>query len=202
MKLAIFLLGAGGTGKTTTRKSLCKGEPEAYRIGTENTGNNNDRYFYTIYSNCALAGNPNSGSDANTGPAFIRSAFNDSLERSDIVIVDGVMASPRWVEMVNDHQEPLKVLLVHFNLSETEIIRRLMGRRKANGKVEEALPEKTLKNALSFKQRAINAVKAFEKDCVSPVTKIEITDSETTEQIVSKIEKEVNRCSSMAIFQS
>lgn len=198
MKIAIFLLGAGGTGKTTARKAFCSGQGVQHKVVRPTIGEKHESYFYSLYDNCALAGNLTSGTDANTGPHLIRDSFNDCLDISKIAIIDGVMGSPKFVEMVNDRNEELHVVIVHFNLSEEEVVRRLMNRRRSNGIAEESLPEKTLNNSRAFRQRAVNTVRHFETKCTKPFSKIEITDTDSVESVVSKINGEVSRCLSMA----
>lgn len=191
MKVAVFLLGAGGSGKTTSRIAFCKGGPRETRLETSlfDKEGRPRKMYYTQYDNCSLAGNATTGTDANIGPAIIRDSFVECTKLNDIIMIDGVMSSKMWVEMINEYPEDMEVLLVHFNLSKDEVVKRLMNRRRNNGKIEDALPEKTLNNSLAFLQRAVSTMKHFEKSCTKQCHKIEIVDSDNTQDIVNKIQE-------------
>jgi uncharacterized protein YnzC (UPF0291/DUF896 family) len=191
MKIAVFLLGAGGSGKTTSRISFCGANPVCERVIVPGE-KENARFFYTLYDSSSVAGNISSGTDANTSPDLIRRSFYECLKHRDVVVVDGVMGSPRFVEMVNDYQDDdMHVILVHFNLSQDAVIGRLMKRRSNNGIAEQELPEKTLKNSIAFSKRAVSTLEHFRTKCSKKMTKIEVVDSDTTDDIVRKIKQEV-----------
>lgn len=194
-KCFVVLLGAGSAGKTTARQAFC-GTPE--RI---------DKYFFnerpcftTYYANSAVAGNHNSGSDANASPALIVDSAVRAFETRDVVVFDGVMGSPRLLEI--PERVNCEVLLVKFDISQQEIERRLMKRRKDNGVVESELPEKTRKNSIMFSRRADNTLKHFVDKCKRNMTLVRIVDTDTTEDIVEKIQKGVDSCLSTRIIRS
>lgn len=189
-KCLVLLLGAGSSGKTTTRQKIC-GEPVEKIIQVEE----NNKIFCTLYENFAVAGNHNSGSDANTGPTLIVKSAIECFKHRDIVFFDGVMGTPALLEIPK--QVDCSVLLVHYNLSQSEVITRLLNRRKKNGKIEDCLPEKTLKNSIAFRQRAISTLKHFENKCASKLMKIEILDGDSVEDATSKILKGIQQCWSM-----
>lgn len=198
MKVAVFLLGAGGTGKTTTRIAYGQGEPVQHKINisveTKKGQKDDGKLFYSLYDNCAVAGNLSTGTDANTSPEIIRNSFLHCLEYKDVVFIDGVMSSSKWVDMVNDYPGEMKVITVHYDFDTSEVYQRLLTRRASNGKVESELPEKTRKNSDSFIKRAANAVRSFDTQCNKPVVKLKVSANETTEQIVAKIKKAVAEC--------
>lgn len=186
-KCFVVLLGSGSAGKTTSRQSYC-GEPERM-----------DRYFIddrpcfiTYYKDSAVAGNHNSGSDANASPALIVDAAVKAFETRDVVFFDGVMGSPRLLEITE--QVECSVLLVKFDISQAEIERRLMQRRRSNGIVENELPEKTRKNSIMFSRRAENTLKHFTDKCQREMTLVKIVDTDSTRDIVEKIRKGVDSC--------
>jgi len=195
MKKAVFLLGAGATGKTTARLALCSGTPQQNRVQVmleTPKGPVKKPFFYTLYDNAALAGNIGTGTDGNTAPRLIRMSFFKCLELNDLVVIDGVMGSPRLIEMVNDYEEEIKVLCVHFDISPTETLRRLSERRARNGIVETELPKKTLDNSNDFIRRAKHTVAHFQTKCTKPVFYETIQDNHTPEQIAEIINNALN----------
>lgn len=186
-KILVLLLGAGSSGKTTTRQSICGVPEETILIKREN-----DKIHGTLYKDYAVAGNHNSGSDANTGPGLIIESTFECFKYRDIVFFDGVMGTPRLLEI--PEKLSCSVLLVHFNLSHAEVYRRLLNRRRIKGKVEDTLPEKTLHNSISFIKRAENTMKHFETKCITKMHKIEILDGDSTVDAVEKIKQGLTQC--------
>jgi hypothetical protein len=195
-KCFVVFLGAGSSGKTTARKAIC-GEP--VRIDRKKVGDLTQ--FMTVYENYAVAGNHNSGSDANAAPHLIVNSAKEAFQERDIVFFDGVMGSPRLLEV--PEAVDCSVLLVHFNLSQEEVYKRLLGRRRNSGKfVESELPEKTFKNAIEFIRRATNTLAHFEQKCKRPTLKVEINDNHDQSQVVEIIKSGIEQCLSMPTVQS
>ena len=116
VKLAIIMAGGGASGKTTTRKAFALGKPQQHFEITEIDtikGLRSMRVMWTIYDNCALVGNHNSGTDNASGPGSVKHAFFKCLESSDVVIVDGKITSPQWVLMCNRSEEHTSELQSH-----------------------------------------------------------------------------------------
>lgn len=133
-KFVILMAGGSAAGKSTTTQALAQGEPnevcEMLEIQSK-YGPVIEKVYWTVYDNCALAGRHKNGSDANKGPAGHRAAFTQCLPLSDIVIVDGKINSPQWVEMVNEASADYDICLfvLYFKLSAEELLTRLAKRR-------------------------------------------------------------------------
>lgn len=203
-KVAIFLMGAGATGKTTTRNTFCEGEgQEISQIGKfvkkrmPNKGAVIERKYSIVkYDNCVLIGNKNSGTDSITTPSLVRQAFFDALELSDTVIVDGVMSTARWVQMVNESRfkQDIRVVVVHYDFTVEKIRERLSYRRKNAGIVEERLPELTFNNVQVFMDRAKMCVGYFLDLCHVPVTLVKVDFEDTPKQVVEKLQQGIKEC--------
>ena len=203
-KVAIFLMGAGATGKTTTRNTFCQGDgQEISQLGRfikkrmPNRGAVIEKKYSIVkYDNCVLIGNKNSGTDSITTPSLVRTAFFDALELSDTVIVDGVMSTARWVEMVNEvrHKEDIRVLVIHYDFTVEKIRERLSARRKNAGIVEERLPDLTFNNVQVFTDRARMCVGYFVDLCRVPVTLVKVDFEDTPEQVVEKLQQGIKEC--------
>jgi hypothetical protein len=207
-KVAIFLMGAGATGKTTTRNTFCQGDgKEISKMGKfikkrmPNRGATiEQKYSIVQYDNCVLVGNKNSGTDSITTPSLVRTGFFDALELSDTVIIDGVMSTSRWVEMVNEyrHKEDIKVVVVHYDFAVEKIRERLSLRRKNAGIVEERLPDLTFNNVQVFTDRAKMCVGYFLDLCRAPVTLVKVDFEDSPEQVVQKLQQGIKECLSTA----
>lgn len=197
-KLCIFLLGAGASGKSTTTKAFANGNPVQYQEMIDaNTmkGIRPMKTTWTVYNNCALAGNHNSGSDANNGPGVIRSAWLKCMDASNIVIVDGMMISPQWAQMVQnwagDHKNvQLGILLVHFDLTAEQVLERLSSRR---GVDKESIRSKMMEKCIRNVARPIDGFRYFDDHCSSiPTTTLKIYVEDSTAEIVKLMQNEVD----------
>lgn len=210
-KVAIFLMGAGATGKTTTRNTFCQGAGEEIsKMGKfikkrmPNRGATVEKKYSIVkYDNCVLIGNKNSGTDSITTPSLVRTAFFDAMAISDTVIVDGVMSTARWVEMVNEyrHKTDVRVVVVHYDFTVEKIRERLSIRRKNAGIVEERLPELTFNNVQVFTDRAKMCVGYFLDLCRAPVTLVKVDFEDTPEQVVAKLQEGIKECLSTEPIQ-
>lgn len=210
-KVAIFLMGAGATGKTTTRNTFCQGNGEEIsKMGKfikkrmPNRGATIEKKYSIVkYDNCVLVGNKNSGTDSITTPSLVRTAFFDGMEISDTVIIDGVMSTARWVEMVNEyrHKADTRVVIVHYDFTVEKIRERLFNRRKNAGIVEEKLPELTFNNVQVFTDRAKMCVGYFLDLCRAPVTLVKVDFEDTPEQVVNKLQEGIKKCLSTEPIQ-
>lgn len=194
-KCFVVLLGGGSSGKTTARKNVC-GEP----VEMIREIHNEKPCFVTFYEKYAVAGNHNGGSDANASPELIVESAMKAFSKRDIVFFDGVMGSPRLLDIPN--AVDCRVLLVHFDLSQEEVIKRLTLRRKNRGKIEESLPEATLKNSFYFLRRARNTLRQFEERCSKPMFKVTVNDNHTPEEVAQIIKDGIDSCLSMEPGQS
>ncbi len=215
-KIALFLLGAGATGKTTTRKLLtnrpiittvCNRKGDYVRKRNPGKGSvvvedyQIVRYFLRDDNHVGLVGNRASGTDSIVAPELIMQAFYSVLEETQIVIVDGVMSSPRWVDMVNIAHEKYKKqgiqvipLLVHFDFTLDQVLERLKARRAKKGKVEDRLPDKTIVNADQFIKKTLRAINHFKRDCMPKIEWLIIKHGLTPGQVATQI---ANRLTSL-----
>lgn len=189
-KLAILMAGGSAAGKTTARKLFAQGEPiEAFVFMTLDMrkGPTEAKVSYTLYDNCSVTGNHHSGADGNSGPAAHRASFERLLPLSDIIIVDGKINSPQWIEMVNDacDEYDMGLLLLYFNVSAETLLTRLAQRR---GVEKESIRESMYQKCVEATGRADllvrNTVKLSELDW----WQIDIDEDMTPEDIVDEMD--------------
>lgn len=134
-KLLVFMYAGGSaSGKTTTTKTFANGVPDERSQKMEVStakGTQIKSVKWTFYENCAVTGNHHSGTDANSGPGAVRSAFFQCAQEYDVVLVDGKINSPQWVEMVNDVRYAYDVTMVelYYQLKPETLLHRLAQRR-------------------------------------------------------------------------
>lgn len=209
-KVALFLLGAGATGKTTTRKLLTSSvkyeEVEFETIKGSYVRKRNplkgsivqediDICIYPTIKT-GLVGSYASGTDSICAPELIMRSFAYLLDHCEIVLVDGVMSSPRWVDMVNqahldfpqkNGQPGITPLLVHFDFTLDQICERLKYRRSNRGKVEDRLPPNTIENARQFIGKTNRCIKYFKRDCQAEIEWLTIPYGLTPFIVVNRI---------------
>lgn len=196
-KLVIFLAAASGSGKSTTSKAFAVGEPEQHQkmmsVDTR-IGKQDKKISWTLYDNYALAGTHNAGSDANNGPGAIRESFYICMNLRDIVVVDGMMSSPQWAEMVRDwnlenKDYKLGILIVHFDIDSEEVLRRLAGRR---GVSKESIREKMMPKCIANVKRPIHLMGHIDNICDNiPTTTLKIYKDDDTAKIVELMDEQV-----------
>lgn len=149
MKRLIYFFGPCASGKTTTRQVFCGPDYDSKATFRED----GYKYYYTFYEGgkFACCGTPGSGSDSNTSPTKIRDSMIECAKKSDIVFFDGMLTSPRHIEAAEELFD--RVDLVVFDLPAEEIYRRMWMRRKANGHVEDSIPDGMKKNIRSQLKR-------------------------------------------------
>ena len=189
-KLAILMAGGSAAGKSTTTLKFAQGEPDEnctimpvkLRKGVEEV-----KVWWTVYDNCAVAGKHGSGTDSNNGPAVHRASFNICLQYSDIIIVDGKINSPQWVEMVNDacDEYDMGLLLLYFNLSAEELLTRLAKRR---GVEKESIRESMYEKCYGATTRADLLLRNVEKLSKLDWWQIDIDANMSTDTIVEAID--------------
>lgn len=217
-KLLVFLLGAGATGKTTTRKLLVKhwmhygisGQRGCTATYTRKRNPNKgaivtEPYVLTTYGDgdvpnrqIVLVGNDSAGTDSIVAPEIIMDGITKALKQSNVVVVDGVMSSPRWVDVTNSNYQEYKdrgiaveTLLVHFDFVLDEVLKRLLQRRAGRGKVEDTLPPKTVENARQFIGKTNRAVNHFKNGCKAPMHWERIVYGLTPEVVTAQIYKRI-----------
>lgn len=194
-RVALIYAGGGAAGKTTATRTYAEGPPMEYRAMLpcwHATGIRPAPVVWTLYENCGLTGNAHSGTDANTGPGRIAEAFKQVLKYRRVAIVDGMMSSPRWVEMCNDwaakHPDPLRVVLVHWDLTEEEQLLRLAARR---GESVADMPELTITNNQATHHRARKCVEHFYADCGVPLRKLTVSADHGPDDIAAMMRRAV-----------
>lgn len=195
-KVAIVMAAGGAAGKSTATKAFAIGDPQEFkdkRIVWTSKGDAEGTVNWTLYDNCAVAGNHHSGTDANTGPGRVIEAFNECLEYRDIAIVDGMISTPRWVLMCNRWQDEhpddeLFVLCLHFNLEAEELLNRLAGRR---GVDKETIRERMEPRCVALVRRAQVLVNHFHDKCECEWKLLEIDKFYAPDDIVELLDDEV-----------
>lgn len=188
-----MMAGGGAAGKTTTTRKFALGEPleiKEERMCELRNGPDIRNVIWTIYDNCAVAGNHKSGTDANTGPGLVKIAFYEALKAHEIAIVDGMVSSPRWATMCNEWQEEnpdfhLEVILLYFKLDPETLMDRLASRR---GEDKETFRERMWPKCVQLTRRAELLFEHFQNLCEVPVRYMYVKDDDTTDDIVALLD--------------
>lgn len=180
------MIGGGGSGKSTLRRNFGGEVLEEVRYRTEE----GKRFYVTYFSNSALAGNKGTGTDGNSAPDLIKKSAREAFKHRDIVMFDGVMGSPRTPEIPNEMDECV-VILVIFNITHEEGVKRLMARRRSRGVIEDKLPDKTFYNSKVFYRRAELTYKHFQEKCQKEMIEINIYNEDDAQTVLEKVKKEV-----------
>lgn len=195
--LAIIIAGAGACGKTTTTNAFAMGEPEEHKEEMPclmRNGWEPRDVSWVIWDNSGVAGNIKSTTDANIGPGVVRNAFNKCLERRRVVIVDGYMSSPQWVDMCNDWDEEhypdeeLVVLILEFILKPEELLERLAERR---GVDKEEIREKMYPKMEANTGRPKTLLKHFNNKCELEMHHVVVYVDDSTDEIVDLMDEAV-----------
>lgn len=182
-KRLIVLAGGSGAGKTTTTNAFARGayvEHKVLRNVPTQKGVRPMDVHWTVYENCAVAGNRNGTSDSNIGPGAMRESLYECLAVRDIVILDGYVSSPQWPVFCNEWEEAhpeceLEILLVHFDLSVEELMRRKAVRLgisindhppHVRARCEEgvARPKRLISQFMDLSDQTIISMKVFAED--------------------------------------
>lgn len=193
MKAVIIMAGAGASGKTTTTKAFAFGDPVEYKIrmpaplrkGIEVVPIN-----WTLCDNCGITGNFRSGTDSNTGPGLVEIAFEEVMKLRDVVIVDGMVSSPRWASMVTKWRdfhpgEEVVVVLLHFDLPAEEVLARLAKRR---GVKPSEIRQKMLPKCESLDRRAKLLVQHVYNLWDGDIYELKVMPEDSTDAIVAALD--------------
>ena len=167
MKTLIHILGPGASGKSTLSRNLLE-DRSVVEVSTtiqaldQHSGvTKAEKVKYTLSGNgIALAGNLKNGSDSIKSMDALSQVIELCWKERDMVIVDPVRCSKKFVDWVRNRPEPLVALFIYLDISLEENIHRLLARRRDNAlkkgelPTEEVLPEKTYENMLAFRDRA------------------------------------------------
>ena len=193
-KAVIIIAGAGACGKTTTTQAFCIGKPDEYRVVRSclmRNGYQDMQIIYSLYDNCAITGNHTSGTDSNTGPGLVEMSFQECMQRRDIVVVDGMVSSPRWVTMVAEWhkkypEDDISILLVHFDIEPMEVLRRLANRRGVSTK---SIYDKMMPKCIGLTRRAQLLVKHVYNLWDGDTYTLTVKDRDGTVKIVEAMDK-------------
>jgi len=194
-QIALLMAGGGAAGKTTTTKAFVEGKPEEHKelkVVPTRKGMQEAKVFWTLFDNCGLAGNYHSGTDANVGPGATEAAFLECADCRDIVIVDGMISTPKWIEMcnryANEKNPNMEILLLYFNLPAEALLSRLANRRKVD---KESIRASMWDKCVGLVRRAELLVLNCEKLAKIPYTVLEVYEEDTTEDIVELLDIEL-----------
>lgn len=195
-RLVIIQAGGGAAGKSTTSKAFAIGEPRQFRELRDVETVKGIRPMmvnWTLYDNYALAGNHKSGTDSNTGPGAVRSAFFECMKHRDIVVVDGMVSSPKWALMCNEYADvhpdhALAVLLVHYDFPAEELLRRLANRRNTT---PDAIYDSMWDKCVGLVRRAELLMEHFSNLCALPQFIIKVKAKHSTAAIVAMMDDKV-----------
>lgn len=152
MNRAVFIMGGNGAGKTTLRMALVKGVPKEEKVGKSKI---------TIYDNYVLLGNHSSGTDSLNNRDSFRTCFKEALKHNRPVLIDGVLASPLWVQAVLESL-PIEVFVFAFKLDLMEHLRRLERRTGAITEKKIGSLRSNIGRVHLFIERITNARKTIE----------------------------------------
>lgn len=191
--VTIIMAGPGGCGKTTTSQTFAIGEPQEFHEDREvQLQNRKDirTVHWTVYDNCALAGNHASGTDANVGPDVVRQAYEECLKVRRIAIVDGYMSTPRWVEMINawDEAHPeheMVSLVVYFHIGLEELLRRLA--KRLDVPVDDAFRAKKTDRCLANLKRPVTLMKHFQNIGTTELWVLDVEEEDSPELIAEML---------------
>ena len=146
-----------------------------------------------MYDNCALAGNHHSGTDSNTGPGATKSAFFECMQHRDIVIVDGMVSTPKWALMCNEYadsqpDQTVAVLLLHFDLPAEELLARLANRR---GTTTDEIYDTMWDKCVGLTRRAQLLMEHFQNLCELPMFVVKVKPNHSTVAIVNMLDEAV-----------
>jgi len=192
-KVAIIVAGAGACGKTTTTQAFAVGNPEMHkelRVADLRHGPKEVPVNWTLYENCAVTGNHQSGTDSNTGPGLVEISFYECMKERDVVITDGMVSSPRWVTMVgkwaDSHPEDdISIMLIHYDLDPEEVLNRLARRRGVN---KESIRVKMFPKCDGLTHRAELLVRHVYNLWPGDIWHLTIGNADTTDEIVEAMD--------------
>jgi hypothetical protein len=160
MKTIVIAIGAGATGKSTLTRTLCGPDAEEYKTTLACYEHKSDSQVletvtYVLSPNgLAIAGNLKNGSDSISHMDALRQVVELCWTTRDIVIVDTLRATYKFIDWAHEHPLRPSALFVYLNPSLDTNLARLRGRRAANGIVESEVPTRTFWNVFSFRERA------------------------------------------------
>lgn len=193
MKAVIIMAGAGASGKTTTTKAFAIGNPVEYKVKLPAPLRHGVEVVpidWTLCDNCGITGNFRSGTDSNTGPGLVEISFEKVMKERDVVIVDGMVSSPRWASMVTKWQdshpeEDVVVILLHFDLPPEEVLARLARRR---GVKPSEIRQKMLPKCESLDRRAKLLVQHVHDLWTGDIYELKVLPEDSTDDIVAALD--------------
>jgi hypothetical protein len=197
----LVILGACAAGKSTLTRTIC-GEG-----GIEHTAEFDcydrrsqayvrERAKYVLGPSCiAIAGNWKNTSDAISKPEALRKVVDLCFELEPTVIVDSFRPSNKFVNWVQQHPSPaMRALFVYFDITLETNLARLLRRRRANGKIETQLPEKTYDTLLQTRASARRVWEYAQQNYLrEPRAFVRIPDQLTPEESADLVRQEIGR---------
>jgi adenylate kinase family enzyme len=145
MKIVIWIIGSNSSGKTTQSRLLHGSLGVSDQI-ISNDGDAYISYYGETISHVGKVGdNQCTGTDTLQTKAAIRASYLLALEHSNVVILDGIMATGQWYEMIREADVKLLTVLLHFN-SDQANFNRVIQRRRNKGRDVDDLDDKTKEN--------------------------------------------------------
>lgn len=181
-KILVVLLGGSGAGKTTLRQAICGTGGEEHKAGFICKDRKSrllvtEFVTYAVFPNgTALAGNLVSGSDSVCRMEALRQVVDLCLTHRDIVIIDTLRATQKFVNWIEAHPTRPAALFVFVNPRFDINVAQLRERRRRRGVVESALPPRTFWNLFAYRSRAQSVWEyAHSQYLRQPVRFLEIT---------------------------
>jgi adenylate kinase family enzyme len=197
----VLVLGACAAGKSTLTRTICgeggiehTAEFDCYDRRSQSYVREHAKYVIGN-SPIAIAGNWKNTSDAISKPEALRKLVGLCFELAPTVIVDSFRPSNRFVDWMQQHPSPaLQAVFVYFDIALETNLARLLGRRRANGKVETQLPEKTYNTLLQTRAGAKKVWEYAQENYLrEPKAFVRIPDQFTPEQSADLVRQETGR---------
>jgi adenylate kinase family enzyme len=160
-KTLVLVLGACAAGKSTLTRTICGEGGIEHTAAFDCYDRRSQSYVrerakYVIgNSGIAIAGNWKNTSDAISKPEALRKVVDLCFALAPTVIVDSFRPSNKFVDWMQQHPSPaLQALFVYFDIALEINLARLLSRRRANGKIETRLPERTYSTLLQSREGA------------------------------------------------
>jgi len=199
-KTLVLVLGACAAGKSSLTRAIC-GEGGIEHIAEFDCYDRcrqqyvRERAKYVIGNSIAIAGNWKNTSDAISKPETLRKLVDLCFGLALTVIVDSFRPRNKFVNWMQEHPCPaMQAVFVYFDITLETNLARLLGRRRANGRIETQLPDRTYSTLLQTRGSAKNVWEYAQQNYLrEPKAFVRIPDQLTPEESADLVRQEIGR---------